>query len=127
MSSFVAIVDSNIGLLQESLNISKETDVVFLSYRQVFEAGFRLRSRCKCMLERHAQSWVDRVTECRVISIRNIEIAETGFTCSSSPVWFCRNLFCLVDRCGWKQQACEVRDAGYDVSAPNEAREISGN
>ena len=122
MSSFVDIADSNIGWLQESLNISKETDVVFSSYRQVFEAGFRLRSRSKCMLERHAQSWVDRVTECRVISIRNIEIAETGFTCSSSPVWFCRNLFCLVDRCGWKGQACEARGAGYDINAPNEAR-----
>ena len=56
MSSYVDIADSNIGFLQESLNISKETDVVFLSYRQVFEAGFRLRSRGKCMLERHAQS-----------------------------------------------------------------------
>ena len=101
--------------------------MVFLSYRQVFEAGFRLRSRSKCMLERHAESWVDRVTECRVISIRHIEIAETRFTSSSSPVWFCRNLFCLVDRCGWKRQACEVRDAGYDVNAPNESIEISGN
>ena len=44
---------------------------------QVFEAGFRVRCRSKCVPERCAKSRIDRVAECRIIAIsKSLKLAS---------------------------------------------------